>query len=136
MKRAGANALERTTSADPEELAAEIFSAMSQASRPAFSIARGLRRAWIVVVVAWALFVPLWLFFEADTACFGREFDRLWAERDTVSAHAARMFSGYDWPLLGGLYAVIVVVPAAALFGLGAVALWIGRGFRSLRRVD
>src|SRR5262245_44116299 len=113
MKRAGANALEHTASADAQELVAEIYIAMSQASRPAVSIARGLRRAWIVVVVAWALFVPLWLFFEildgvrdanaslistaqmrcaksSDTGCFGREFDRLWAERDTVSAHAAR----------------------------------------------
>jgi len=124
------------------------------------SIVRGLKRLWVVGTIIWAIFIPLYVAWEVDhgvqstyklayfsaeqtcslmrdapTNCFSVEYDKNVAKYgDNFGERFHRLFLNQGFWVASGwllLFFVLIVVPPIIVIGLGAIFLWIGRGFVS-----
>ena len=124
------------------------------------NIVRGLKRIWLVAAIVWAIFVPLHLISDisdgahstyrtarasaehtcgqmrnAPSDCFSTEYNKNVAQYgERFGQRFRRLFlnDGF-WPVMGWLLLLlaVIILPAAIVYGLGAIVVWIGRGFKA-----
>ena len=124
------------------------------------NVNRGLKRAWIVGAIIWAVFVPLRVAWEisegvqgtyslawasadvkcramreAPSNCFSVEYDRNVAEygNKVFSEVISPLSERWLWHAVGWFLALLaaIVLPPLIVLGTGAIVVWIGRGFGS-----
>jgi hypothetical protein len=124
------------------------------------NIVRGLKRVWLVAAIVWAVFVPLYIASDiadgaqstyrlasasaehacrqmrnAPSDCFSTEYDKNVAQYgESFVKRFGRLFLDDGlWPAIGWLLVLlaIIILPAAIVYGIGAIVVWIGRGFKA-----
>ncbi len=123
------------------------------------NVTRGLRRIWLVATIGWALFVLVYAAWNTqrdvnaanelldqaalaqckangttDLRCYWQKLEANRLTRDTFAQRVYRLVSSEGINGVAGwlmIFAAVTMLPSALIYGLGALAYWIAKGFIS-----